>query len=634
VTITPAFLDEIRARTALAAVVGRRVKLTRAGHEWKGCCPFHNEKTPSFYVNEDKGFYHCFGCGAHGDVIRFMTEQEGLSFPDAVRQLAEAAGLEMPTESPEARARAAASVGLHEVMAKAAAWFTEQLGSVEGASARAYLQKRGIDSETMRAFGLGLAPDSKSRLKSALGDIGIAKLIDTGLLIQPEAATASPSGGSQSGTPREAYDRFRARLMFPIRDPRGRVIAFGGRIMGDSAKASGAKYLNSPDTLLFDKGRTLYNFERAGPLARKSTRMIVVEGYMDVIALAQAGFAEAVAPLGTALTEHQLALLWRVVPEPILCFDGDAAGQRAGLRAALRALPLLAPGRSLRFATLPPGQDPDDVVRNKGAPAFDALLTSAEPLIELLWRSETQGVDTATPERRAALRERLRAHSSSIADASVRSLYDSEFRARFDASFSPRRVFAGGGGAGVSGRQAARSGRASPGLKAINARKSGDSELAALLVGLLEHPGLADLHGEALAGLEASEPQLMALRAAILDAAIIAPDLDKAALAHTLASSGLTPLCEEVRRSNRLSFSFTRADTELAVASDHFGHVVGNLMARRRIDEELAQVTTRFRLSMSDDDYAAQQRLLAERQRANTLLMQLAARQRDAGTEE
>ncbi|MGL4542694.1 MAG: DNA primase, partial [Polymorphobacter sp.] len=303
-TIPPAFLDEIRSRVALAAVVGRRVKLTRAGHEWKGCCPFHNEKTPSFYVNEDKGFYHCFGCGVHGDVIRFVTEQEGLSFPDAVRQLADEAGLEMPVESPEARARAAAQVGLHDVTAAASAWFTEQLGSVEGAEARAYLTKRGIDGATARAFGLGLAPDSKAKLKTALAGLGMQKLIDTGLLIAPDEPGRDP------------YDRFRGRLMFPIRDPRGRIIGFGGRIMGDGQP----KYLNSPDTVLFDKGRTLYNFERAGPVARKSTRLLVVEGYMDVIALAQAGIAEAVAPLGTALTETQLALLWRVVPEPILCF--------------------------------------------------------------------------------------------------------------------------------------------------------------------------------------------------------------------------------------------------------------------------------------------------------------------------
>jgi DNA primase len=609
-TIPPAFIDEIRMRVGLAAVVGRRVKLTRAGHEWKGCCPFHNEKTPSFYVNEDKGFYHCFGCGAHGDVVRFVTEQEGLSFPDAVRQLAGEAGLDMPTESPEARARAAAQVGLHDVMAQAAAWFSEQLRSVEGGTARDYLGKRGIDPATARAFGLGLAPDSRARLRTALGAVGVPKLIDCGLLIQPDDGDRDP------------YDRFRGRLMFPIRDPRGRVIGFGGRIMGDGQP----KYLNSPDTVLFDKGRTLYNFERAGPVARKSTRMVVVEGYMDVIALAQAGFADAVAPLGTALTEAQLGLLWKVVPEPILCFDGDAAGQRAGLRAALRALPLLEPGRSLRFATLPPGQDPDDLVRAKGAAAFEALLAHAEPLIDRLWRAETEGIDIATPERRAALRERLRTHAHMVANPSVRSLYDSEFRARFDALFAARRTESPRfGRAGV-----APIGRASPSLQALQTRGAGDAELAALLVGLLEHPGFADRHGEAVAQLPATAPQLIELRAAILDAAIHAPDLDKAALAHTLGNHGLGRLADEVRRSNRLRFSFTRTDTDLAAAEEHFGHVVGNLMARRRIEEELAEVTLRFRDTMSESDYAAQQRLIAERLRVDGLLMQLAAREREA----
>ena len=612
-TIPPAFLDEIRARVALAAVVGRRVKLTRAGHEWKGCCPFHNEKTPSFYVNEDKGFYHCFGCGVHGDVIRFVTEQEGLSFPDAVRQLADEAGLEMPVESPEARARAAAQVGLHDVTAAASAWFTEQLGSVEGAEARAYLTKRGIDGATARAFGLGLAPDSKAKLKTALAGLGMQKLIDTGLLIAPD----------EPG--REPYDRFRGRLMFPIRDPRGRIIGFGGRIMGDGQP----KYLNSPDTVLFDKGRTLYNFERAGPVARKSTRLLVVEGYMDVIALAQAGIAEAVAPLGTALTETQLALLWRVVPEPILCFDGDAAGQRAGLRAALRALPLLEPGRSLRFAMLPAGQDPDDVVRSKGLAAFEALLAAAEPLIELLWRTETAGIDTSTPERRAALRERLRLHSHAIANPSVRSLYDSEFRSRFDAQFNPPRSFVRGAqpGRGGFGRNLPPAGASSQ-LRAFQGRSAGDAELAALLVGLLEHPGLADRHGEALVQLPASEPQLAALRAAILDATIHAPDLDKAALAHTLASTGLSALVEDVRRSTRLRYSFTLAGTGFAQASEHFGLVLGNLIARRRIEDELTEVTLRLRDTMDENDYAAQNSLIAERQRVNDLLLELAARER------
>ena len=291
-TIPPAFLDELRARVGLAAVVGRRVKLTRAGREWKGCCPFHNEKTPSFYVNEDKGFYHCFGCGGHGDVIRFLTEAEGLSFPDAVAALAAEAGLELPGESPQARARAAAAVGQHDIMAAAADLFTAQLASADGAAARTYLDRRGVDPATAAAFGLGFAADARARLRTALARFGDGKLVEAGLLIAPDDGA------------REPYDRFRGRLMFPIRDPRGRVIGFGGRLLG----AGEPKYLNSPDTALFDKGRTLYNFDRAAPRARKSGRLVVAEGYMDVIALAKAGI-DAVAPMGTALTDAQLALL-------------------------------------------------------------------------------------------------------------------------------------------------------------------------------------------------------------------------------------------------------------------------------------------------------------------------------------
>ncbi len=371
----------------------------------KGCCPFHNEKSPSFFVNDDKGFYHCFGCGAHGDVIRFVVEQEGLGFIDAVKSLAQEAGLELPEPTPEARERTAAANSLHDVTAAAAVHFADQLRDSRGTGARDYAVRRGLSPGTIDTFGLGFAPDSRSALRTALARFGDDRLVEAGLLVVPDAD--SPGSG---GAP---YDRFRGRLMFPIRDPRGRVIGFGGRILGDGQP----KYLNSPDTPLFDKGRTLYNLDRAGPVARKSARLIVVEGYMDVIGLAQAGFADAVAPLGTALTEAQLGLLWRYAPEPILCFDGDAAGQRAGLRAALRALPLLEPGKSLRFATLPAGQDPDDLVRSGGPAAFERVLAAAEPLIDRLWRSETEGADTTTPERRAAVLARLDAHADEISTA-------------------------------------------------------------------------------------------------------------------------------------------------------------------------------------------------------------------------
>ena len=619
-SIPAAFLDEIRARVGLATVVGRRVKLTRAGREMKGCCPFHNEKTPSFYVNEDKGFYHCFGCGEHGSVIDFVIKQEGLAFRDAVESLAAEAGLDMPLESPEGQQRAKVAAGLHDVTGRAAAWFTEQLGSVGGAAARGYLEKRGLSAETVRTFGLGLAPDGRKQLKGALSELGENRLVETGMLIAPE------DGG-------DSYDRFRGRLMFPIRDARGRVIAFGGRILGDGQP----KYLNSPDTPLFDKGRTLYNLDRAGPVARKSARLLVVEGYMDVIALAQAGIAEAVAPLGTALTEQQLQLLWRVVPEPILCFDGDTAGQRAGLRAALRALPLLEPGRSLRLATLPAGQDPDDLVRTQGKAAFEQLLAQAEPLIDRLWRAETEGIDTTTPERRAGVRERLREHSQAIENPSVRSLYDAEFRSRFEALYLPQRA------AFVPGKRGAAPaplGRASAALKALHARPSAAGEHLALLVGVLENPRLADRFGESLAHLELEDVQLKRLLFAVLDAVTHDPDLDKAALSHDLHVRGLAEIADQVRNSNLLGFSFTRSalpdqvSGHAAAIERDFAAVVDTVLLRTRIESELAAATARYAQSETQSNWDAQQRLRAEKASINAMLMSLTETLRGAQLEE
>nr|MBP6581268.1 DNA primase [Sphingorhabdus sp.] len=384
-TLTPQWLDELRARTTLSALLGRSMKLTKAGREYKGCCPFHNEKTPSFYVNDEKGFYHCFGCSAHGDAIRWMTDQRGLSFMDAVKELAEGAGMQLPAPDPKAAAKAERANSLYDVMAAAQQWFVTQYQGLEGAAARAYCERRGLSAETIKTFGIGFAPDSRGKLKDALKQFGEDKLVEAGLLISVDG--------------KDPYDRFRGRLMIPIRDPRGRVIAFGGRILG----AGEPKYLNSPDTPLFDKGRTLYNLDRASAASRASGRVIVVEGYMDVIALAQAGFEEAVAPLGTALTEQQIAMLWRMVPKPLLCFDGDSAGQKASFRAAERALGGLKPGHSLEFVTLPEGQDPDDVVRSAGPRAFADLIDQSEPLVDRVWKTELAAAPVSTPEDRAGL---------------------------------------------------------------------------------------------------------------------------------------------------------------------------------------------------------------------------------------
>src|SRR3954468_19235646 len=422
-TLSTAFLDELRARTALSSVVMPSVKLIRAGREWKACCPFHIEKTPSFTVNDDKGFYHCFGCGAHGDAIRFLTDNRGMPFMDAVKDLAAKAGLDVPAPDPRAKEQAERTASLPDVMAEVAKWYSEQLNGLSGAAAREYLKRRGIDAAVAQRFGLGLAPDNRTALKRALGKLGEDKLVETGMLIQPE-----------EGEKKESYDRFRGRLMIPIRDPRGRVIGFGGRILGEGEP----KYLNSPQTVLFDKGRTLYNLDRAGPASRTAKRLIVVEGYMDVIALDRAGIAEAVAPNGTALTEGQLERLWRLDPSPILCFDGDNAGRKAAVRAATRALPLLRPDRTLRFVELPAGQDPDDVIRDAGKEAFEALLANPEPLDVRLWRHELEAEPLTTPEAWASLKERLVAHATVIGHADLARMYREDWLSRFFAQRRPQ----------------------------------------------------------------------------------------------------------------------------------------------------------------------------------------------------
>ena len=423
-SLSPQWLDELRTRISLSGVIGRTTRLTKAGHEWKACCPFHNEKSPSFTVNDEKGFYHCFGCGAHGDVIGWLTDQRGLSFMDAVKELAAEAGMEMPAPDPRAARHAEERAGMHEVMAAAQAWFVDQLATDEGTRARAYLAKRGLDAHTIARFGFGYAPEGRQALKAGLRQFPEEMLIEGGLRIVVDG--------------KEPYDRFRGRMMLPIHDARGRVIAFGGRIL-DSAKTDAPKYLNSPDTPLFDKGRTLYNLHRAGPIARQSGRMVVVEGYMDVVALSAAGMGECVAPLGTALTETQIEMLWRMVAVPVLCFDGDAAGQRAAMRAIARALPLLRPSHSLRIARLPGGLDPDDLIRAQGSGAMERLLNEAQSMLDTIWEHERHAQPLNSPEDKAGLKARLLAHVETIADQDIRALYRRELLDKYAAFAFPRR---------------------------------------------------------------------------------------------------------------------------------------------------------------------------------------------------
>src|SRR6201746_919438 len=435
---TPQFLDELRARLPVSEVVGRRVKLKRAGREWKGLSPFQQEKSPSFTVNDQKGFYHDFSSGKHGDIISFLMETEGVGFTEAVERLASMAGMALPAVTPDAAKHEQRRKTLYDVMELAAKFFADTLASRHGAKARGYLGDRAISPATQLQFRIGYAPNGRFALKEHLGGAGISTedMVEAGLLI---AADDIPL----------PYDRFRDRVMFPITDLRGRVIAFGGRAL---EKDVAAKYLNSPETPLFHKGDNLYNLAPARLATHNGAALVVVEGYVDVIAMVGAGFAASVAPLGTALTENQLALLWKMADEPILCFDGDKAGQKAAWRAADLALPLLAPGKSLRFALLPEGQDPDDLARSGGRGAIEEVIGAARGLADVIWSREVEGGSYATPERRAALEARINELSNGIRDEAVRRYYRQDLAGRLQRAFAPD--FSRGGYRGKTAREA------------------------------------------------------------------------------------------------------------------------------------------------------------------------------------
>jgi DNA primase len=595
VTLSTTFLDELRARTTLSAVIAPSVKLIRAGREFKACCPFHNEKTPSFTVNDDKGFYHCFGCGAHGDAIRFLTDQRGMAFMDAVKELAAKAGLDVPAPDPQSRERAERTSSLTDVMGQVAAWYAAQLNGVAGASARDYLKRRGIDAAAVQRFGIGLAPDSRKALKRALAHLGEEQLVETGMLIRPEDG-------------KETYDRFRGRLIIPIRDPRGRVIAFGGRILGEGEP----KYLNSPDTPLFDKGRTLYNLDLAAPASRTTRRLVVVEGYMDVIALDRAGIAEAVAPNGTALTEAQLERLWRLDPAPILCFDGDSAGRKAAIRAALRALPHIGPERTLRFVELPPGQDPDDVVQSGGREALEALLAAPEPLDARLWRHEFASAPLTTPEARAGLRQRLIDHSRTIGDPALARLYRDQWLDRFereigfqrpDRSSSRRNSFVKGG------RFVPPRAPVGDDARTIAAGGIDPPTARALLLGFAYFPEELPAHCEQLAALPIADRRTAHLRDELVNAAFSGAALDRDSLVTILDLGG----AGGGKLAGAMGFSFTRRDSDPAKARSDLAAAVEIIAAAGEVDNALVNATERLKRDLTDEALEEQQRLVTAR---------------------
>ena len=524
---SPQFLDELRARIAVSEVVGRRVTLKKSGSEWRGLSPFNTEKTPSFFVNDQKSMWFDFSAGKNGNIFDFLMLTEGLSFPEAVERLAEQAGLPLPKLSHEEIARDERRKTLNDVVELAAKFFEATLASRAGAKARGYLADRGIDPSTQLRFRLGYAPNERFALKEHLGSqgIGVDDMIETGLLIS----------GDDIPVP---YDRFRDRVMFPIADFRGRIIAFGGRALDPQAPA---KYLNSPETSLFHKGGNLYNGAAARQAVHDGAQLIAVEGYVDVIAMVTAGFPATVAPLGTALTEDQLGIMWRIADEPILCFDGDGAGRRAAYRAADLALPRLKPGKSLRFALLPEGQDPDDLVRSGGRAAALEVIESARGLADMLWTRETEGASIDTPERRAAFEKRIGELVASIGDDAVRKYYRQEFQARLGALLSPqpaagarersprrfgsqeRRPFGGGRFGPARGPFREQLTPLSPRLNTSPIVRGFRSALppreALILMVVLNHPWLLDRHAEDFAELDFLNPEAEALRRTILDAA-------------------------------------------------------------------------------------------------------------------
>ena len=517
-SIPAAFLDELRTRSTLSARIQRSTPLKKAGREWKACCPFHQEKSPSFYVNDEKGFYHCFGCQAHGDIIRWMTDQEGMPFLDAVRELAAAAGLTVPAADPKAAERAKRRDETIDINARAQKFFAAMLAPDRGASAEArkYLAARGIGSEIIDRFGLGFAPYTRtgepSPIQACISDVDSADLEKMGLVKR------SPDGT-------RVYDFFRGRIMFPIHDARGGVIGFGGRIVGEGEP----KYLNTPDTPVFDKGRTLFNLHRASAPARAKGKLLIVEGYMDVIGLDRVGFDTAVAPNGTALTEHQLFLAWRLVDVPTVCFDGDKAGRRAATRAAHRALTVMEPGKSLRFAFPPEGEDPDDLARHGGLESVNAMVDAAVPLIEIVWRDLIERFDVRDPDARAAMGADIKRLLGTIRNDDVRESYRASLTGLFRSAGSRSRS--------APGHHAARG----------RGRNVAFAVESALIVGVVDIPSILETHGSAIANLRWSDETHRRLASVLCNAVDEGP-VDASAVAASIEAQGMTETVADLRR--------------------------------------------------------------------------------------
>lgn len=586
----PHILDEIRARLPVSAVVGRKVPLKKKGREFAGLSPFKTEKTPSFFVNDQKGFYHCFASGEHGDIFTFLIKTEGLSFPEAVERLAGEAGVSLPKPTERERERAETRLRLHEVLQAAGELFQHALRSPAAGEARAYLARRGLTPETIEKFGIGFATDHRQALSEALRKQGFTEdeLVQSGMRI----------AGQDISQP---YDRFRNRIMFPILDLKGRIVAFGGRAMDPSQPA---KYLNSPETPVFHKGAMLFNANRARQAAFDTGRIVVVEGYMDVIAMDQAGIESGVAPLGTALTGDQIGLLWRFAAEPILCFDGDAAGRRAAHRAIDVGMPLLRPGASLRFAFLPDGLDPDDLIQKHGADALKRLLDASDPLIDVAWKRELAKGDWNTPEQRALLEKWLREMTNSIEDGAVRGHYERDIRNRLFHAWraQPANRDKPGKGRQTTGKTSipapSQLSRTRIVLDADRGSQSADYEL---LAHLTRFPEIIPDHVDELDALELGSERHQRVLDVLRDTASADLGVDKQELASQLRTVGWS---EPVDITASRQDEPTSADGEIRVrAEEHLASLISRVQVRM-LQSDLEEALADYEASGSETDNA------------------------------
>jgi DNA primase len=578
-SLPPGFLDELRTRVSLSQIVGRKViwdmrKSNQGRGDMWAPCPFHQERTASFHVDDRKGFYYCFGCQAKGDAVTFVKETDNLSFMEAVELLAREAGMTMPARDPKAVQKADRRAQLAEVMEEAVKHFRLSLRTAAAAPARDYLTRRRLSLEAQDRFELGFAPDTRQGLFQALTQKGIAPdlIVDAGLCARPD----------DGGPP---YDRFRGRIIFPIRDARGRAISLGGRAMDPNARA---KYLNGPETELFDKGRSLYNHGPAREAAGKGQPLIVAEGYMDVIALSEAGFRAAVAPLGTAITEDQLRLIWRISPEPVIALDGDKAGMAAALRLVDLALPLLEAGQGLRFALLPGGMDPDDLIRAEGAPAMQRVIARAAPMVSLLWSRETEGKVFDSPERRAALEKTLRAALRRIADPMIRSHYGEEIKRLLWQLFGTRptrRPFVPG--PSRRGPEPAAPLSVTRGSVLAGGAGAADEQVleAVLLATLVTHPALVARFEAALEALHLSFPDHEALRQTLLRHAHLPPGES----AENIRTESRVILETLFARSHVRSAPPVRSQTDGEMAAMCVAEGLAKLEARRGAHQEIEE---------------------------------------------